>query len=181
MTGYRRTKQVGDQAQLSPAKLAELHTRFGGALERYFLRRGCPADTAEDLVQNVFLRLAARQATTQIDNIDAYLMQTASSVWTDHGRWRRSRAEGAHIEYEDLLHGHGDFSPERIYEARQALDRVLASLKALSVRARQVFLLRRFEGMSQKEVAERLGISVSLVEKEMMKAIAHITDSLGDQ
>lgn len=162
-------------------KLAELHTRFGEVLERYFLRRGCPADTAEDLVQNVFVRLAARQATSRIENIDAYLMQTASSVWNDHGRWRRSRAESAHVEYEDLLHGHEDISPERIYEARQGVDRVLASLKALSDRARQVFILRRFEGMSQKEVAERLGISVSLVEKEMMRAIAHITDSLGDQ
>lgn len=165
---------------MSAPRLAQLNERYAGILLRYFSRRGARRDVAEDLVQDVFVRLASRSATTQIENVEAYLMQTASSVWKDHGRRMRSRSEGAHIEFEDPRHGSEGLSPERVYEGRETVGEVLAALNALNSRTRQVFFLRRFEGMSQKDVARRLAISVSLVEKEMMKAIAHIAGCFGD-
>lgn len=180
MTGERKLQGDASPTQFSSDELADLNTRFSQILKQYFMRRGARADIAEDLAQDVFMRLAGRAATTRIDNVDAYLMQTASSVWKDHARKLRSHEDAAHVEYDDPLHGYEERSPERVYEGREGVRRVLDALDALSDRSRQVFVLRRFEGMSQKEVARRLGVSVSLVEKEMMKAIAHISDWFGD-
>lgn len=181
MSSDSGAKNLAFEPQLSGPKLAQLNERYAGILQRYFARRGARSDVAEDLVQDVFVRLAGRSATTHIENVEAYLMQTASSVWKDHGRRMRSRSEGAHVEFEDRRHGAEELSPDRVYEGRETVGQVLDALNALSSRARQVFFLRRFEGMSQKEVARRLGISVSLVEKEMMKAIAHIADWFGER
>ena len=180
VTGEQRLQQDASAAQLSTDELADLNARFSTSLKQYFIRRGARPHTAEDLAQDVFVRLAGRAATTRIDNVDAYLMQTASSVWKDHARKLRSHADAAHVTYDDPLHGYEERSPERVYEGREGVRRVLDALNALSDRGRQVFVLRRFEGMSQKEVARRLGISVSLVEKEMMKAMAHISDWFGE-
>ena len=189
VTGYRGWT-VGSNKGLESAaagglltqdKLADLNRRYSKILIRYFLRCGALPDIAEDLAQDVFVRLSGRAAATPIENAEAYLMRTASSVWKDHGRRMKSRAHNAHVEYEDPRHGGEEISPDRVYEGREAINQVLEALKALDKRTRQVFFLRRFEGMSQKEVAKRLGISVSLVEKEMMKSIAHLADWLGDQ
>lgn len=181
MAGERSASVRNVDSQLSPEQLADLDVRFSKVLRQYFIRRNCQVATAEDLAQDVFVRLAARAATTEIENIEAYLMQTASSVWKDHCRRRKVRAHNAHIEYDDPCHGREELSPDRVYEGRETIDRVLKALNALDERTRQVFFLRRFEGMTQKEVAARLRISVSLVEKEMMRAIAHIADRFGDE
>ena len=57
----------------------------------------------------------------------------------------------------------------------------MATLDELPERTRQVFVLCRVEGIRQKNVARRLGVSVSAVEKHMIRAIAHLATSLGDR
>ena len=52
---------------------------------------------------------------------------------------------------------------------------LLDALEELPPRTRQVFVLCRIEGMRQKGVAKRLGVSVSAIEKHMIKAIAHLS------
>ena len=136
--------------------------------------------TAEDLTQDVFVRLTKLTPTKEIKNPEAYLMQTASSVWNDHWRKRKVRNHDAHVEYEDLEHPNEELSPSLICQRADSVDQVLAALNALEVRTKHIFVLRRFEGMTQKEVAKRMGVSMSLVEKEMMRAIAHITEWFGN-
>ena len=57
----------------------------------------------------------------------------------------------------------------------------MTALNALPDRTRQVFVLCRVEGMRHRTVARRLGVSVSSVDKHMMKAIAHLAESLDDE
>lgn len=59
--------------------------------------------------------------------------------------------------------------------------RALAALNELPERTRRVFVLVRFEEMSYKLVAQRLGVSVSAVEKHVMKALRHLNARLRDQ
>ena len=59
-------------------------------------------------------------------------------------------------------------------EGNEAIAAILVSLGELPERTRRVFVLRRIEGMQQKVAARRLGISVSAVEKHMIKAIRHL-------
>ena len=77
-----------------------------------------------------------------------------------------------------LLEGDEDFSPERIHLARQACAQVELSLRELPERVRSVFVLNRFEELTGNQIARRLGVSVSTVEKDMIRAILHLKERL---
>ena len=147
---------------------------YGTVLQRYFARRGEPPDICEELSQTVFLRLAALTKTGEIDNGEAYLMQTASSVWLDFLRKKQRISPHLHDEYDDLQHSPEGFSAERVLEGRQALDCVIQALEELPKRTRQIYLLCRIDGESRKKVASRYGISISAVDKHLMNASKHI-------
>lgn len=168
-------------SRLRQDQLDDFARRYGLALSRYFRKRGCQEATVDDLVQEVFTRLAGRASGAAIENAEAYLMRTASSVWRDFLRKRQSRSHASHIEYDDDTHALEDFSAEHVYESKETIHQVLAVLNELPVRTRQAFVLCRIEGMKQKAVAKRLGVSVSSVEKHMVKAIAHLADRFGDK
>jgi RNA polymerase sigma-70 factor (ECF subfamily) len=67
-----------------------------------------------------------------------------------------------------------EISPERVLQGRQAVTALRTALEELPQRTRAIFLLHRFEGLKYKEIARRLGISSSSVEKHMMAAIKHV-------
>jgi len=52
------------------------------------------------------------------------------------------------------------------------------ALRELPTRVRAVFVLARFEELKAPEIASRLGVSISTVEKDMRRAVAHLRDSI---
>ncbi|MFV3436458.1 RNA polymerase sigma factor, partial [Mycobacterium tuberculosis] len=70
--------------------------------------------------------------------------------------------------------------PERTVIARDELRRVQAALATLSDRARRIFLLRRIEGMPQKEIARTLGVSEAVVENEASRSLRAILTMMTD-
>ena len=71
--------------------LAELNWRFRPALKAYFLKRAPAGVDAEDLVQDVFVRLAKRGELTSIRQLEGYMFRTAANVLRDHVRYRSAR------------------------------------------------------------------------------------------
>jgi len=65
------------------------------------------------------------------------------------------------------------------YEAKQRLERVVAALDELSPQCRRVFVMHKFEGLSHPEIAARIGISRSTVEKHMGTALKHLIKRRG--
>ena len=157
------------------AALARHSVALRETLRQYFARHGVPADELDDLVQTVFLRVARHGQLTDIDNIDAYLMRTASSVLIDRHRHRTSHAADRHIAFDVEVHD-ADLSPsaEEVSIARQALRQTTLVLMKLPERTRTIFILNRLERIPNREIALRLGISVSAVEKHMGRAIRHL-------
>ncbi len=166
------------QATTGAERLETLAREYRPALRRYFGKRADRHADVDDLVQDVLVRLAVRGDYDSIEQPEAYLMRTATNVWRDFLRKKRTHAEEAHEKYVEgyLLEENG---PARELEGRQSVDAVLAALGELPKRTRQVFVLCRVEGIRQKSVAKRLGVSVSAVEKHMIRAIAHLTSVLG--
>ncbi len=69
-------------------------------------------------------------------------------------------------------HGHNDdFTPERIAVVRDELSRVMRSIDAMPERCRDIFKLRKIEGLSQREIALRMGVSESIVENDAVKGL----------
>lgn len=147
-------------------------------LTGFFRRRmGCDADI-EDMVQDVFARIVARAGDTPIQNLNAYVTRTASSVLADTGRRRLSHRSGDHVSFDPEHHGGEEIDPERVLSGREELNAATEALLSLPERTRTVFVLRRLEGYRYSEIARHLGISVSAVEKHMVKAIGHLGETL---
>ncbi len=160
------------------AAVAALSRELRPALLRYFERRGVAASDVEDAAQEVFAHLARRDGVAAIERLDAYLFETAANVAIDYHRRGATRRVGAHDAYDEAVHALEDFSPERVYCGREELSGLLRGLRELPERTRNVFILARLENLKQAEIARRLGVSLSGVEKHLARAVAHLSDRL---
>jgi RNA polymerase sigma factor (sigma-70 family) len=100
--------------------LAALSQKHRGSLQRYFERRLKNRVDVEDLIQEVFLRLARRADFRSIEFIDGYLFEVAASVFQDRLRHRRSRATHLHDEYRES-DSPEEFSAERVLIAKESI------------------------------------------------------------
>lgn len=146
------------------------------ALRRWFGRRlANPADV-DDAVQDVWLRAHGHLASGEVLNAQAYLFQTAQSVLQDRARRAATRQQGRHETLEDHHHPVEGITPDRVLMGKDAVARVVARLAELPERTRDVFVLHRFEGISYGEIAKAHAISVSAVEKHIMKALRFLME-----
>jgi RNA polymerase sigma-70 factor (ECF subfamily) len=178
MDGERQKSRASaaDVPQPEQPFLEGLTTRYRGALNRFFDRRAPQLKSeSEDLTQEVFVRLAARRNGQAIEQLDGYIFQTAASVLTDRIRRRAVRAGDRHVCYEESTHAVEDFSPERVLLAKEQVAMVRTVLERLPDRVRAAFVLHRFEELGYAEIAKRLGVSVSSIEKYISQALKELT------
>jgi RNA polymerase sigma factor (sigma-70 family) len=149
------------------------------SLLRYFMKRGVREGDAEDAVQEVFVRLSRRQGLSEIERIEGYLFETAANVAIDMQRHNRVRHSQSHVVYDDSQHGRPGCSCEAVFEGQEAIEQLLLGLRELPDRTRTIFILARLEDMKQSEIAQRLGISVSAVEKQLTKGLAYLALRMG--
>ena len=151
--------------------------RYGPALRRYFMRRADAADV-DDLVQDVFLMMQARGATSEIENVEGYLFRIAANVLGQRRRrstWRWGRQED--VETVDGLAD--ELSPERILLGKEAFDAMLRTLDDLPPRSALAFMLFRVEHMPQEAIARRMGISVRAVQALIQRAANRVYERVG--
>lgn len=144
-------------------------------LTRYFRRRVQNDVEVEDMVQDVFARMVARDSPEPVEHLGAYVQKTASSVLVDWARNRSSHAASLHVPFDSELHGGEQIDPERMLGGNQDLSAAIVVLLRLPERTRTVFILRRLEGRRFRDIASQLGISVSAVEKHMVRAIHQLS------
>lgn len=152
------------------------YLRIYARLKAFVARRvGCP-DTAEDIVQEAYLRIAG-STQVSVSTPEAYVYRIAGNLALDYRRRVVRRGQG---EGEDTLLALSD--PQPPIEARLAdqatLRRVLEIAGGLPPRCREVFVLRQLEGLEQTEIATRLGISRNMVEKHLRRALAELSDKI---
>jgi RNA polymerase sigma-70 factor (ECF subfamily) len=141
---------------------------------RSFLTRrvGCP-DVAADIVQDTFVRLAMRSERDQHTNPRALVFRVAANLATDHVRHQRIRDKFDAGSIDDFAVASSAPAPDAVIAARQEDVLLKHAIALLPEKRRMVFLLRMSQELSYGQIAERLGISVSAVEKHMSKAIVH--------
>lgn len=156
--------------------LDALARRYHTALRRFFERRAPGlSGESEDLTQEVFVRLAQRQQRGRIERIEGYLFETASNVLIDRTRRRATRCADRHDLYDEATHAIEDFSPERVLMAREEIEIFKSALQEMPDRVRTAFVLHRFEDLTYSEIAKKLGVTVSSVEKYIIRALREIT------
>jgi RNA polymerase sigma-70 factor (ECF subfamily) len=153
--------------------------RHEPALRAWLRSRTVPGLDIDDIVQESYARLAALASVEGIRNPKNYLFQIASSVIITH--IRRSRVVSIRTASEiDLLSVPSDApSSERQVEDRDELQTIAKAIASLPTPCRDVFILRRIEGLSQREVGIRLGLSENSVEHHMARGIRFLMDRFG--
>ncbi len=147
---------------------------FRSALIRYFARRVAEPEEAEDLAHDVLVRLFGRRGINDMQALQAYVFETAHSVFIDWTRRNKVRARRAHQPIDEDIPDPSIFACDRVLQSRQDVRRVTASLQQLPERTRTIFMLRRLEGMKYGEIATSLGVSLSTVEKHVHRATTHL-------
>lgn len=168
------------------ALLAQLDARFRLPLMRYFVRRVGDRSEAEDLTQQVFVRIIGAETRLSADQADGLIFITARNLLTDRSRRNHYRLSKASIPITGMSDGDlsslsadgvEDRHPERVLIAKDTLEAAVAALDRLGTRTKDIFVLTRLENMKQADVARLLGISVSAVEKHLVRAVAHLAST----
>lgn len=160
------------------ASWGELNARFRAPLLSYFRKRVGELAEAEDLTQEVFIRLSRHTDVTP-KSLQAYVFVTAANLLKDRARTKAVQMASAHASFDDpnakSLQGLAeDRHPERVLVGKDTLREFLKGLEALNERTRDIFILARIEHMSQRDIAKLFGISVSAVEKHIVRALEHL-------
>ena len=161
------------RAALSADDVGAWMVEYGPALRRFFSKRAGASD-AEDLVQEVFLRLQARAAGDAVENVERYLFRIANNVLVDRHRHQASHGLAYADPIDVAFQLADDVSPERALVAKQTLGQLSIALRELPPRTREAFIFHRFEEMTYPVIARRMGISVTGVEKLIKRALAQL-------
>ncbi len=165
-------------------ELGKLNWRYRPALIAFFLRRVRNHADAEDLTQEVFAKLASSNTARgegQVLNPHAYVFETAANLLRDRGRREKVRGDYraalslSEETYTDYL------DPSRVLQGQQSLRKVVEAFRELPERTRSIFILFRLENMKHREIAAMFGISISAVEKQVLKAMVHLNKRMGDE
>lgn len=126
-------------------------------------------DLAGDALQDTWMRLNSKEEDGPIHSPGSYLVRMAVNIAVD-----MQRREGRSLPFDEVnaLMELADPSPGPMQasEARSDLAVVVEILRRMPKRQREVIVLVRWEGLTQQEVAARLGVSLRTVEYEMKRA-----------
>ncbi|WP_369942077.1 RNA polymerase sigma factor [Xanthomonas medicagonis] len=153
--------------------LSALYQRCRPALLSFFRHRVADPSEAEDLTHQVFANLAASPGAVCDDG---YLFRSATNLLRD--RARREKVRSLHRQRQGATAEHAveTLDPPRVLAGRQALGEVADALERLAPRTRAIFLQFRLENMSQAQIASRYGISVSAVQKHLLRAMTELAE-----
>ena len=133
----------------------------------------------DDVVQEAYAVLAARESVDDIRNPRSYLFQTARSIILMHLRRSRVVSIRAVEDMERIGAPADEPSPEQQVSDREELHRLARAIADLPELGRQALTLRVIDGLSQREVGERMGISENAAQKHIAKSIHLLMDLFG--
>jgi RNA polymerase sigma factor (sigma-70 family) len=163
----------------------ELSSAYRRPLMAFFLRHTNDRAEAEDLTQEVFVRILRGAPDKSVQAPDAFVFTVAANLLRDRMRGRIAKRADRHVSLnldpardapvEPLNIPAETVSAERALMDRQRLRAALEALDELPARTRDIFVLARLEKLKQSEIASRMGISVSAVEKHLVRAVSHLS------
>lgn len=137
------------------------------------LRKGHTQDTAEDLVQEAYLKMQqyCREG-GEVSQPEAFLASTALRLSLNAHRDAHRDLYVDH-DVEDLKHlVDTNPLPDEVLAADQCLDKLRTALDEMNPRTKEIFFMHRLDGLSYAQIAARFAMGVSAVEKHMMSALA---------
>lgn len=133
--------------------------------------------TAEDLAQDVFVRIWNRRSELQQVYFKAYLHRAGINMALDY--IDKNKRRGVHMPIEDYMEP-VQAAPVSHNSLQQTTRHIQQAIDKLPQKCREIFILSRYEELSYKEIASTLNISVKTVENQMITALKKLRVSLQD-
>jgi RNA polymerase sigma factor (sigma-70 family) len=154
-------------------RVQQLYQEHSLSLVRQLTRKTGCRDLARELAHETFLRLL-RMAPGKLGGIEqpeAFLRHVSTNLLRDWGRTKMLKERSQPILE---LASDQQLDQVAVLESRDMLRRLEHAVGKLKPKTREIFLAHRIHGLSYAEIAQRTGLSVKGVEKQMSKAIAKI-------
>ena len=174
------TNAASDEGTTKDTSIEALYRKYSGALRRFLARHHLQRDDVADIVQETYCRVLKSGELQAIRHPRAFLFRVASNLVLNAAKHRRTAGEGVNIDVASADIADEQPSSCRRLEAEEELIIVRAALTELAPRCREVFVMNRFEDRSYSEIADELGLSVSMIEKYVSQALAHLRKRLAD-
>ncbi|MBL8299275.1 MAG: RNA polymerase sigma factor [Rhodanobacteraceae bacterium] len=159
--------------------VAELYASCYSELVAYLRRLCADHGQAEDLAQEAGMRLIAQSKREPLEKPRAFLFHVATNLARDQLRRRIvSDAHAAEGDFDDSGYAPG---ADHMAAVQEDVARVNAALNTLTPRARDVLMLARIHGHTQKEIANRLNLQPKTVENHLTRALAQLGAALGER
>ncbi|MBD9414697.1 sigma-70 family RNA polymerase sigma factor [Pseudomonas sp. PDM16] len=140
-------------------------------LLRWFQRRLSDREQAADLSHDSFVRLLSKPDLSEEHGNRSFLALVARGLLIDH--FRRSALERSYLEYLGHRPQADHPSPEQKLSNLQQLRVIDRQLDGLPSRVKQAFLLHRLQGLTQAQIAEKLGVSPASIQQYLARATLH--------
>jgi len=180
----RNVKALFEPGQAAPRArlLDELYRQYARPLLKFISRQNIGHEEAREIVQETYCRLQQVPQVETLESPRGYLFRTAINLARDSKRQRRRQY---HVRYgtEGGVPEVADVPSEaptayQVLKAEQELAIIRHAIAELSPTCRQVFILHRFGNATYAQIAERLGLSVSMIEKHVSQALMHLKTRL---
>lgn len=155
-----------------------VYDRHDSELRRFLRRRLRSTEDIDDTIQDIYVRIARYHDPDAILNTQAFVMTVAANLLRDRfaAAMRHPLDLGVSVERVEFLCARP--SPERQLESQQTLALVIDALKDLAPKSRDALILHRFRNLTYPEIAKLMGLSTSMVQKHINRALAHLTRKL---
>ncbi len=143
-------------------------------LKRFLYFKFNDFDTAEDILQETFLKLWKNCKKVSYSKVKSYLFTLANNAFLDVKKHEKIVREysNSYIEKQKT------HSPEYLMIEQEFLEKVEKAIAELPEKQREVFVMSKIEKMKYKEIAEKLGIGVKAVEKRMRNALINFKEKI---
>lgn len=158
------------------AQLLDTFLEKRAEVRRFLIARFRDVEFAEDVLQEVYLRLNRTNFEQSIANQTAYLYRVAYNLAMDIRKQslRRASRDSDWQETRELEASSLNKSPDEKLDEQKKIQKIAAELERLPPQCRKVFQAHKLEGLNHREVAAKFNISCSTVEKHISKAMKHL-------
>lgn len=152
----------------SKNSIVETFTSCRDALARWLIQNYISPDEVEDVLQEAFLKTYAMSNRRKIKSPKAYLFMTARNIVF---KQFKKNARIANLDISGMDVDSGEIGLEAALLERERFSKFLQAIDSLPDQCRTVFIMRKFNGLSIRNIAQELGISPKTVENHMTKAL----------
>ncbi len=151
------------------------------ALVRFLRRRVGNEEDAAEIAQEAYLRLLRYAGQVDAPALKALLYRIAINLVAMRARELKTRLQQSEVPVEEAEIASGEATQLQQLVDQERLSQLMAAIRSLPEKCRQVFILSRFHDMSYPQIAAHCGISVKMVEKHITKALAVCREKVGGE